>query len=122
MKPTPPRKQPAPEQKGGSSEGKSASASGRSNSASGRTATSAGRGISSEGHEPTPGGSIGTIGSIGRYRLLGRIGEGGMAEVYRAVMMGPEGFERELVLKRILPRLSASGDFKTMFVREAKIC
>ncbi len=45
-----------------------------------------------------------------------------MAEVYRAVMMGPEGFERELVLKRILPRLSASGDFKTMFVREAKIC
>jgi serine/threonine protein kinase len=62
------------------------------------------------------------IGSIGRYRLLGRIGEGGMAEVYRAVMTGPEGFERELVLKRILPRLSESGDFKTMFVREAKIC
>jgi serine/threonine-protein kinase len=54
--------------------------------------------------------------------LLGRIGEGGMAEVYRAVMTGPEGFERELVLKRILPRLSESGDFKTMFVREAKIC
>ena len=45
-----------------------------------------------------------------------------MAEVYRAVMTGPEGFERELVLKRILPRLSESGDFKTMFVREAKIC
>jgi eukaryotic-like serine/threonine-protein kinase len=59
---------------------------------------------------------------LGRYRLLGRIGEGGMAEVYRAVMTGPEGFERELVLKRILPKLSESGDFKTMFVREAKIC
>ena len=44
-----------------------------------------------------------------------------MAEVYRAVMTGPEGFERELVLKRILPRLSESGDFKTMFIREAKI-
>src|SRR6478609_21377 len=58
---------------------------------------------------------------LGRYRLLGRIGEGGMAEVYRAVMTGPEGFERELVLKRILPKLSESGDFKTMFVREAKI-
>ncbi|HEY5447442.1 MAG TPA: protein kinase, partial [Polyangia bacterium] len=74
--------------------------------------------------EQTPGsGSLGAgIGSIGRYRLLGRIGEGGMAEVYRAALMGPEGFERELVLKRILPRLSASGDFKTMFVREAKIC
>jgi serine/threonine protein kinase len=59
--------------------------------------------------------------TFGRYRLLGRIGEGGMAEVYRALMTGPEGFERELVLKRILPRLSGTGDFKTMFIREAKI-
>jgi serine/threonine protein kinase len=59
--------------------------------------------------------------NFGRFRLLGRIGEGGMAEVYRAVMTGPEGFERELVLKRILPRLSDTGDFKTMFIREAKI-
>jgi eukaryotic-like serine/threonine-protein kinase len=58
---------------------------------------------------------------FGRYKLLGRIGEGGMAEVYRALMTGPEGFERELVLKRILPRLSDTGDFKTMFIREAKI-
>jgi serine/threonine-protein kinase len=59
--------------------------------------------------------------TFGRYRLLARIGEGGMAEVYRALMTGPEGFERELVLKRILPRLSGTGDFKTMFIREAKI-
>jgi serine/threonine protein kinase len=58
---------------------------------------------------------------FGRYKLLGRIGEGGMAEVYRALMTGPEGFERELVVKRILPRLSETGDFKTMFIREAKI-
>jgi serine/threonine protein kinase len=63
----------------------------------------------------------GTTTMFGRYKLLGRIGEGGMAEVYRALMTGPEGFERELVLKRILPRLSETGDFKTMFIREAKI-
>jgi len=87
---------------------------------SGPTATAPGH--TPSGHDHAPGRERESIGSIGRYRLLGRIGEGGMAEVYRAVMIGPEGFERELVLKRILPRLSASGDFKTMFIREAKIC
>jgi eukaryotic-like serine/threonine-protein kinase len=70
--------------------------------------------------EPRPNAAA-PVTTFGRYRLLGRIGEGGMAEVYRAMMTGPEGFERELVLKRILPRLSETGDFKTMFIREAKI-
>jgi len=65
--------------------------------------------------------AVATTTMFGRYKLLGRIGEGGMAEVFRALMTGPEGFERELVLKRILPRLSETGDFKTMFIREAKI-
>ena len=72
---------------------------------------------SHSGREPTPEASR----IFGRYRLMARIGEGGMAEVFRAVITGPEGFEKELVLKRILPRLSNTGDFKTMFIREAKI-
>ena len=44
-----------------------------------------------------------------------------MAEVFRAVMPGAEGFKRTLVIKRILGQLSESADFVEMFVREARI-
>jgi eukaryotic-like serine/threonine-protein kinase len=60
--------------------------------------------------------------SYSRYLLTARIGAGGMAEVFRALVKGPEGFERELVLKRILPRYSGNAQFVSMFVNEAKIC
>ena len=59
--------------------------------------------------------------TYGRFRLTGRIGVGGMAEVFRAVVKGPQGWERELVVKRILPQLSGNGEFTKMFIREAKI-
>jgi serine/threonine-protein kinase len=59
--------------------------------------------------------------TYGRFRLTGRIGVGGMAEVFRAVVKGPEGWERELVVKRILPQLSGNAEFTKMFIREAKI-
>src|SRR4051812_1651326 len=58
---------------------------------------------------------------FGRYVLLERIGAGGMAEVFRAVATGPEGFKRTVVIKRILPHLSADVDFIKMFVDEARI-
>jgi serine/threonine-protein kinase len=44
-----------------------------------------------------------------------------MAEVFRAVVKGPQGWERELVVKRILPQLSGNAEFTKMFIREAKI-
>jgi serine/threonine-protein kinase len=59
--------------------------------------------------------------TYGRFRLTGRIGVGGMAEVFRAVVKGPQGWERELVVKRILPQLTGNSEFTKMFIREAKI-
>lgn len=56
-----------------------------------------------------------------RYRLFEKIGSGGMAEVFRAVGEGPEGFERPFVVKQIHPRLSEAAEFVRMFVDEAKI-
>src|SRR5438105_12525887 len=44
-----------------------------------------------------------------------------MAEVFRAVMPGAEGFKRTFVVKRILSELSRSASFIEMFVREARI-
>src|SRR6185503_20442216 len=49
-------------------------------------------------------------------------GAGGMAEVFLARTQGPHGFERALVIKRILPHLSRDPKFVEMFVAEAKLC
>jgi serine/threonine protein kinase len=59
--------------------------------------------------------------TFGRYRLLERLGEGGMAEVFKAKSFGVEGFEKVLVIKRILPALAAHPKFVDMFVHEAKL-
>jgi serine/threonine protein kinase len=58
---------------------------------------------------------------FGRYLLLARIKRGGMAEVYRAKVMGTEGFEKVVAIKRILPHLAADPDFVAMFIDEAKL-
>ena len=44
-----------------------------------------------------------------------------MADVFKARMQGPGGFERIFVVKRILPHLSDDPTFTRMFVEEAKL-
>ena len=59
---------------------------------------------------------------FGRYELLERIGVGGMAEVWRARVAGVGGFEKILVLKKILPAFASNKTFIEMLLAEARLC
>jgi serine/threonine protein kinase len=58
---------------------------------------------------------------FGKFFLLQRLAVGGMAEIYRARVVGAAGFEKELVVKRILPNRSRDQGFISMLVNEAKL-
>jgi serine/threonine protein kinase len=58
---------------------------------------------------------------MGKYQLVRRLAVGGMAEVFLAKAAGPMGFEKELVVKRILPHLAEDPQFVEMFLTEAKL-
>lgn len=58
---------------------------------------------------------------FGKYTLLAHLATGGMADVFLARQRGPGGFNRECVLKRILPHLSQDEGFVQMFLEEARI-
>ena len=59
--------------------------------------------------------------SHGRYTILGKLADGGMAEIFLAVQHGAEGFEKRIVLKRILTQYSADPQFRNMLLDEAHI-
>jgi serine/threonine protein kinase len=58
---------------------------------------------------------------FGKYLLVRKLAEGGMAEIFLAKQIGPEGFERDVVIKRMLKQLSDSPEFVAMFLDEARI-
>ncbi len=65
--------------------------------------------------------SDGEEADLGRYKLLRRVGIGGMAEVFLARQIGPDGFDRNVALKRILPSHTTDEVFVKMFQQEARL-
>lgn len=59
--------------------------------------------------------------ALGRYRLIARLGHGGMADVFLARLVGPGGFEKLVAVKRMLPSLSDDRRFVAMFLNEGRI-
>jgi hypothetical protein len=58
---------------------------------------------------------------LGKYELVKRLSVGGMAEIFLAKVIGIPGFQKLVVVKRILPQLAYNPEFVTMFLDEARI-
>jgi len=58
---------------------------------------------------------------FGDYHLLEKIATGGMAEVWRARAYGMAGFEKILVIKKVLDSLARDDEFIRLFIDEARI-
>lgn len=58
---------------------------------------------------------------IGKYRVLAKLGQGGMARVLLTMSHGPHGFNKLLVVKELREELAHDPDFLAMFLDEARI-
>jgi serine/threonine protein kinase len=58
---------------------------------------------------------------LGHYELFDRFAVGAMAELYLGRARGEEGFEKMVVIKRLLPRLADDKRFVQMLQTEARI-
>ncbi|MEN8257385.1 MAG: protein kinase [Thermodesulfobacteriota bacterium] len=57
----------------------------------------------------------------GKYLLLDRIARGGMAELFRGKIIGAQGFEKIVAIKKILPHLVDQDEFVKAFIDEARL-
>ncbi|WP_236607668.1 serine/threonine-protein kinase [Sandaracinus amylolyticus] len=55
------------------------------------------------------------------YVLVGKLGHGGMAEVFLALSQGPNGFRKLLVIKRLHAHMKDEPQIVEMFLDEAKL-
>lgn len=58
---------------------------------------------------------------FGRYILLRRMSRGGMGEIFLGKLGEIQGFEKPIVIKKILPDLAQDQEFLQRFVEEAQI-
>ncbi|MCA9680415.1 MAG: serine/threonine protein kinase, partial [Myxococcales bacterium] len=70
---------------------------------------------------PVPAPTRGERRRLGKYELVARIGEGGMAEVHLARQRGPMQFEKLVVVKTVHPRLASRPELVRMLLDEARI-
>ena len=71
--------------------------------------------------EDAAAGADADLGSIGRYSIVERIGQGGMAEIFSAVTIGEGSFRRPVVIKRLRPELTIDPDAVAQFCDEANL-
>jgi serine/threonine protein kinase len=62
-----------------------------------------------------------TESGFGKYTILEKLGAGGMAEVFKCRLNGIGGFDKLVVVKRILPERMEEPEFVHMFLDEARI-
>jgi len=58
---------------------------------------------------------------FGKYFLMKKLAAGGMGEVFIAKQQGPAGFQKVLVVKKILGHLTESKEFTEAFLGEARL-
>ncbi|KFA93188.1 serine/threonine-protein kinase [Archangium violaceum] len=58
--------------------------------------------------------------SATKLQIIRRLGQGGMAEVFLAKQVGVKGFEKFVVMKKILPQFAENAEFVDMLFAEAR--